>query len=451
MIRTGYLKTGGRMMADNLRAACDGILQRVVTDKPRVPGVVAIITSRSDNIYEGAAGERGLGGQAMTTDTVFAIFSTTKAITGTAVLQCVEEAKLDLDAPAKTYVPDIGKLEVLEGFDASGNPKLRAPKRDITTRMLMLHTGGLGYDFFNATYLRLAQERGQPSVVTCSKASLMTPLLFDPGDKWEYGSNIDWCGQIVESIRGKRLGEVMKERVFAPLGMEDIAFSLTPSMRSRLAVIHQRQADGSLTPLPDMQLPPDPEVHMGGHGLYASIGEYMKFIRMWLNDGAGPNGRVLKKETVEAAVRNGLQAHQTVVMLPGVIPTLSNDAEFFPGVKKSWSYTFMVNDETAPTGRPAGAIGWAGLANTFYWMDRKNGFGGYWATQILPFADPVMSSSGAAVQRRWFASIRKSKLRDAGLTVVSQPAVRHADRCGPFTGAVTCRGLALPSTEPVFN
>ena len=151
----------------------------------------------------------------MTTDTVFAIFSTTKAITGTAVLQCVEEGKLDLDAPAKTYVPDIGKLEVLDGFDADGKPKLRAPKRDITTRMLMLHTAGLGYDFFNANYFRLAQEHGQPSVITCSKASLMTPLLFDPGDKWEYGSNIDWCGQIVESIRGKRLGEVMKERIFA--------------------------------------------------------------------------------------------------------------------------------------------------------------------------------------------------------------------------------------------
>jgi hypothetical protein len=91
----------------------------------------------------------------------------------------------------------------------------------------------------------------------------------------------------------------------------------------------------------------------------------MKFIRMWLNDGAGPQGRVLKKETVESAVRNGLQAHQAVTMLPGVIPTLSNDAEFFPGLKKSWCLTFMVNDEDAPTGRPAGAIGWAGLANTF--------------------------------------------------------------------------------------
>jgi methyl acetate hydrolase len=270
-------------MANNLRGACGGILQKVVTGKPRVPGVVAMITSRSANIYEGAAGERVLGGQAMTTDTVFAIFSTTKAITGTAALQCVEEGKLDLDAPAKAYVPDIGKLQVLEGFDENGNLKMRAPKRDITTRMLMLHTAGLGYDFFNVNYFRLAQERGQPSVVTCSKASLMTPLLFDPGDKWEYGSNIDWCGQIVERIRGKRLGEVMNERIFAPLGMEDIAFSL----RSRLAVIHQRESDGSLTPLPDMQLPADPEVHMGGHGLYASIGEYMKFIRMWLNDGAG--------------------------------------------------------------------------------------------------------------------------------------------------------------------
>jgi methyl acetate hydrolase len=376
-------------MGNDLRGACNAILQKVAAGKPRVPGVVAMITSRSANIYEGAAGERVIGGQAMTPDTVFAIFSTTKAITGTAILQCVEEGAIDLDAPAKTYVPDIGKLEVLDGFDASGNPKLRAPKRDITTRMLMLHTAGFGYDFFNANYFRLAQERGQPSVITCSKASLMTPLLFDPGDKWEYGSNIDWCGQIVESIRGKRLGEVMKERIFAPLGMEDIAFSLTPSMRSRLAVIHQREADGSLTPLPDLQLPADPEVHMGGHGLYASIGEYMKFIRMWLNDGAGPNGRVLKTETVEAAVRNGLQSHQSVVMLPGVIPQLSNDAEFFPGLKKSWSYTFMVNDEDAPTGRPAGAIGWAGLANLFYWIDRKNGFGGYWATQILPFGDPA--------------------------------------------------------------
>jgi methyl acetate hydrolase len=342
----------------------------------------------------------------MSTDTVFAIFSTTKAITGTAIMQCVGEGVLDLDTPAKTHVPDIAKLQVLDGFDANGKPRLRAPKRDITTRMLMLHTAGFGYDIFNTNYNLLAQEHGQSSVISASKAALMTPLLFDPGDKWEYGSNLDWCGQIVEGIRGKRLGEVMKERIFQPLGMEDIAFSLTPSMRSRLAVIHQRESDGSLTPLPDLQLPPDPEVHMGGHGLYASIGEYMKFIRMWLNDGTGPHGRVLRPETVQAAVRNELQTHQKVVMLPGVIASLSNDAEFFPGLKKSWSYSFMVNDEEAPTGRPAGSIGWAGLANTFFWIDRKNSVGGYWATQILPFGDPTSFTGYLDFETATYAALR---------------------------------------------
>jgi methyl acetate hydrolase len=376
-------------MANSFKSAIDGVLKRVTSGavKDRVPGVVAMVTDAKTNIYEGAAGERALGSSvAMTTDSVHAIFSTTKAITGTAIMQCVEDGKLDLDAPAKNYAPDIGKLQVLEGFDTSGNPKLRAPKRDITTRMLMLHTAGFGYDFFNANYNTMAQKHSQPSVVTASKASIMTPLLFDPGDKWEYGSNIDWCGQVVEGIRGKRLGEVFKERIFAQLGIEDMAFTMTPSMRQRQSSIHARGADGSLTDM-NFTLPQPPEIDMGGHGLYATVGEYMKFIRMWLNDGAGPDGRVLKKETVEAAVKNGLKPNQNVVMLPGVIPSLSNDAEFFPGLKKSWSYTFMVNDEEAPTGRPAGAIGWAGLANLFYWIDRKNGFGGFWATQVLPFAD----------------------------------------------------------------
>jgi methyl acetate hydrolase len=173
------------------KAACDAVVRKVVSGSPRVPGVVAMATDQRGNIYEGAAGKRVLGQDAdMTTDTVFAIFSTTKAITGTAVLQLVEEGKLDLDAPAKRYAPEIGKLQVLEGFDASGKPRLRPPARDVTTRMLLLHTAGFGYDFFNEKYNRLATEHGQPSVVTASRASINTPLLFDPGEEWEYGSSI---------------------------------------------------------------------------------------------------------------------------------------------------------------------------------------------------------------------------------------------------------------------
>jgi methyl acetate hydrolase len=375
-------------MSSELKGACDAVLQRVVSGSPRVPGVVAMATDRRGNIYEGAAGQRALGGDgaAMTTDSVFAIFSTTKAITGTAVLQLVEEGRLDLDAPAKDYAPEIGKLQVLEGFDADRSPRLRPPKRDVTTRMLLLHTAGFAYDFFNETYNRLAQERGQPSVITASRAALTTPLLFDPGDDWEYGSNIDWAGQVVEGVTGKRLGEVMQERIFSPLGMTSTAFTLTPSMRSRLARMHQREGDGSLTPMPDFELPQEPEVHMGGHGLYGTVGDYCRFIRMWLNDGAGEHGRVLKPETVRVAERNHL-GERKIKGLPGVIATLSNYAEFFPGMPKSWALTFMVNEEEAPTGRPAGALAWAGLANLYYWIDRKNGVGGFWATQILPFAD----------------------------------------------------------------
>lgn len=372
-----------------LKSACDVVLSRVTQGESRVPGVVAMVTDRKQDIYSGAAGDRRLGDGAMSEDTVFAIFSTTKAIAGTTALQCVEEGLLDLDAPARDYVPAIGKLQVLDGFDSAGKPMLRAPKSDVTTRQLMLHTGGFGYDFFNEKYRRMAEEHGQPSIVAATRAAIETPLLFDPGEKWEYGSNIDWVGQVVEAIRGKRLGEVMRERIFAQLGMQEIAFTRTPSMKERSATIHARTADGGLSPMDGFELPDNPEVDMGGHGLYATIPEYMKFIRMWLNDGDGPNGRVLKPETVAWAVKNGLQEHQKVGMLPGVIASLSNDAEFFPGLKKSWSYTFMVNDEEAPTGRPAGAIGWAGLANSFYWIDRQNGVGGYWATQILPFGDPV--------------------------------------------------------------
>jgi len=392
-------------MAEDFTALADAILNRVVTSEPRVPGVVAMLTDRHRNIYEGATGKRRLDRDAaMTTDTVFGIFSTTKAITGTAALQLVEEGKLDLDAPAKTYLPEIGELMVIEGFDANGEPKLRAPKRDVTTRMLLLHTAGMGYDFFNEHYNRLAQEKGQPSVITASKASLRTPLLFDPGDKWEYGSNMDWCGQVIEAIAGKRLGEVFATRIFEPLGMQETTFELTDALRARVAGMHARNADGSLAPM-DFELPSQPEVHMGGHGLYSTVGDYMRFIRMWLNDGAGEHGRVLKAETVRMAAQNHL-GDKKITMLPGVIPSLSNDAEFFPGLSKSWALTFMVNDDEAPTGRPAGALGWAGLANLFYWIDRQNGFGGFWATQILPFGDPVSFVGYMDFEAAFYSSLR---------------------------------------------
>jgi methyl acetate hydrolase len=375
------------MLKSGLKEAADEVLRATVENTGGVPGVVAMATDRKGNIYEGAAGKRDLGtGVAMTTDSVFAIFSTTKAITGAVLMKLVEDGKLDLDDPAKKYTPDIAKIKVLEGFDANGEPRVRDPKSDITVRQLLLHTAGFGYDFFNHDLIKYGEKKNVPSVVSATNASLNSVLLFDPGERWEYGSNIDWAGKVAEGVVGKRLSEIMRDTIFAPLDMHDIGFVMTPSMRSRRTTIHQRGDDGSLTPLADFELTSEPEQDMGGHGLYGTVGDYMKFIRMILNDGEGPHGRVLAAATVANMAQNHLGALK-IKSLPGAIPSLSNEAEFFPGMPKSWGLTFMINDEEAPTGRPAGELAWAGLANLFYWIDRKNGIGGYWATQILPFID----------------------------------------------------------------
>ena len=379
-------------MSDAIRTAADAIVQRAavgpVSGEGRVPGVVAGVTDRSGEIYLGAAGVRDLSsGEPVVIDTIYPLWSTTKAVTGTAALQLVEQGDLDLQAPAKEYAPAIGELQVITGFSESGEPILRPPVREVTTHHLLVHTAGFGYDFFNETYHRLATEHGQPSVATSTARALRTPLLFDAGEKWEYGSNIDWVGQVVEGITGQRLGDVLGERLFRPLGATELTFEPSPEQQARTIRTHQRESTGTLTPS-NFALPVRPEVHFGGHGLFGTVSDYLTFLRLWLNDGRADSGeQLLRPETVAWASENHLGDELSVTVLPGVIPWLSNDAEFFPGQRKTWSYTFQRNEEKAPTGRPAGALGWAGLANLFYWLDRENGIAGYWATQILPFGD----------------------------------------------------------------
>ncbi|WP_050792804.1 serine hydrolase domain-containing protein [Gordonia neofelifaecis] len=366
-----------------LTAAVDGPGAR------SVPGAVAGFTSAAGPLSAAAAGVRSIAGDApMTPDTVLALYSASKPLTGTAVLQCVEDGLLDLDAPAADYLPEIGEIGVLDGFGADGAPRVRAVRNPITTRMLLLHTAGFAYPFFSADYHRLVDDGHYPDIVTARRAALNTPLLFEPGSRWNYGSNMDWAGLIVEAVRGARLGEVLAERVFSPLGMTSTGFVLTESMERRRASVHLRRPDGSLKAT-GIVMPQDAEVQMGGQGLYSTVPDYLRFLRMWLRDGAGDGGRVLRAETVAWAARNGLRDGQGVSMLHGVDPVVTHDAEFFPGQSKSWAYTFMVNDEPAPTGRSAGSLGWAGLANLYFWIDRSADLAGMWATQVLPFADPV--------------------------------------------------------------
>jgi CubicO group peptidase (beta-lactamase class C family) len=367
-------------------AAIDEILKRAAGNGD-VPGVVAMATDRDGIIYQGAFGQRVLGQPAaMSLDTVAWIASMTKAITGAAAMQLVEQGKLDLDAPATAVVSELAQTHVLEGFDAAGQPKLRPPKRPITLRHLLTHTAGFGYEIWNGDVAAYQAAKNVPGIISCQNAALKTPLLFDPGEKWYYGINIDWAGKMVEAVSGKRLGDYMQENLFAPLGMSSTAFKITPAMRERLAKIHQRGDDDALAPQLELEIPQDAEFDMGGGGLYSTAADYLKFVRMILNRGKANGTQVLRPETVAQMSRNNM-GESRVSLLKTVAPTLSNDAEFFPGLSKTWGLSFQINDETAPTGRPAGGLMWAGLANSYYWIDAKTGIGGVYLTQVLPFAD----------------------------------------------------------------
>jgi len=368
-----------------LQDSLDRILQ-TATEAGAVPGVVAVVTDRDGLIYEGGFGERALGGGvAMTPDTVVWIASMTKAVTATAAMQLVERGLLDLDAPAKEVIPYLGEVQVLDGFDANDEPRLRPPEGDITLRHLLTHTAGFSYEIWNADIIRYQQATGTPMITTCEDAALTTPLLFDPGTNWDYGINIDWAGKLVEAVSGRKLGAYLAAEVFEPLGMASTAFGITEDMRARLARIHQRGDDDSFEVL-DLEIPQAPEFEMGGGGLYSTLGDYARFLRMILNQGEGEHGRVLKPETVETMSVNQMGGNR-VQALKTAMPTLSNDAEFFPGMPKTWGLSFMINTEPAPTGRSAGSLAWAGLANSYYWIDPAKGIAGAYATQILPFVD----------------------------------------------------------------
>jgi CubicO group peptidase (beta-lactamase class C family) len=368
----------------DLKQRADMLLGNAVA-AGKVPGVVAMVTNREGTIYEGGFGERVLGqGSAMTPDTVVWIASMTKALTSVAAVQQVERGRLDLDAPASAVVPRIAEAQVLTGFDAAGKPTYRAPRRPITLRHLLTHSAGFSYEIWNPDIQKVQAALQIPGITECKEKALTTPLIADPGERWDYGINIDWAGKMVEAVTGKKLGAVLKANLFDPLGMKDTAFRISPEMRKRLAGVHLRGPDGTLAPF-EFEIPQEPEFEMGGGGLYGTMGDYLKFVRMVLNNGQLGGERVLKPESVGALCMNQMGSNR-VTNLVAAIP-LTNDAEFFPGVNKSWSLAFQINHEPVFTGRPAGGLMWAGLANSYYWIDPITGVGGVYATQIFPFAD----------------------------------------------------------------
>lgn len=365
--------------------AIDELLEGAVS-AGALAGVVAVVGSREGTLYEGAYGRLSVDGDAQAQpDTMLAIMSMTKAITSVAALQLIERGSLELEQPVADVLPAFARLQVLEGFDGD-TPRLRPPASQATIRQLLTHTAGLGYWFIDADLLRYHELAGINPVGFERTSLYDVPLIADPGTRWEYGTNTDWLGQVIEAVSGKDLAAYCTEHIFVPLQMSDATFSPSEQQRARIMAVHARTSPGCLAPSP-LEAPSDPEFFSGGSGAYATAGDYLRFMRALLRGGELDGGRILSPETVELAFSDHLHGAPLPTIMHSQVPELSNDVPAWPGLRQGWGLGFHLVLEDLPGMRRAGTGDWAGLLNCYYWIDRASGITGALMTQVLPFFD----------------------------------------------------------------
>lgn len=360
-------------------------LLSAATRAGEVPGVVAMAASRNGMLYEGAFGSRRLGeGPPMTRDTVFRIASMVKLITSVAALQLVERDKLSLDAPVPGIDPALSAPQVLEGFDPKGAPRLRPAKRPITLRHLLTHTSGFTYRLWDAKAVRYGTALERLPRAQRNEAP-HTPLMFDPGEHWQYGTSIDWVGRIIETVAEEPLDAYFRRHILDPLGMTDTGFVISPAQRAREASVHRRGPDGALAAQP-IERPSHPHAFSGGGGIYSTAADYLTLLRVLMAGGTRDGVRILRPETVAMMGRNQIGAVD-VGILRTTAPAVSNDVDLCPGVGRKWGLGHMLTVQAVPGGRSAGSLAWGGLFNTYYWLDPGKHVAAVFMTQVLPFAD----------------------------------------------------------------
>ena len=369
----------------------DVLLQGAV-DKGAVPGVVAVAGDRDGTMYEGAFGQLGVEDpRPAQPDTAFLIASMTKALASVAALQLIEQGKLSLEQPVAEVVPAFGELQVIDGFDGD-TPRLRAPASQATIHNLLTHTSGLAYHFTSPELHRYLALTGLPDVTTGARKALEAPLIADPGTLWQYGTSIDWLGEVIEAVSGQDLNAYCQEHIFGPLSMNDTTFVLTEELEQRLMQIHSRAADGGLV-VSEFEMPTEPEYYSGGAGALSTGPDYLRFMRAMLRGGELDGERILGAETVELAFSDHLDGLSLPELMVSTVPELSNDVPAMP-FKQGFGYGFHIVFEDIPGMRYAGTGDWAGLFNCFYWIDRETGLAGAFLTQVLPFFDaPVVETS----------------------------------------------------------
>jgi methyl acetate hydrolase len=361
--------------------AIDAALRGAVERKD-VPGVVALVTDRRRVLYQGAFGVADVSsGRALTTDALFRIASMTKPITSTAAMQLVEQGRFGLDDPVEKYLPELANLKVFESFDpATGAYRLRPASRPMTVRHILTHTSGLGYPFTSAILRDFKPQPGE-------SYPFGGPLLFDPGERWHYGTSTDVVGKLVEKVSGQKLEDYFREHIFAPLQMSDTSYNVPQEKASRLVAGQQRageRMDGAIvlqTPQPGLTI----SEPVGGGGLASTAQDYGRFMRMLLNGGELDGKRVLKAETVTLMGQN----HIGAVSVPALKTALARSADFsfIADGRDKWGLGFLITTDQVPGKRSPGSLSWGGINNTYFWIDPNRGVAGVILMQYLPFAD----------------------------------------------------------------
>lgn len=360
-------------------AAVDETLRSGIAHR-KIPAVVGMVGSENKTLYAGAFGKRDSSGAPVRVDSIFAIASMTKAVTTVAALQLVEQGKVDLAEPIARHLPQLANLDVLEGFDAAGKPSLRPAKTPITLRHLLTHTSGLCYDTWDGNMFRYASVKPAPNPARPG------PLMFEPGTRWQYGQGLDWAARLVEAIGGTTLENYFQEKIFRPLGMEDTSYILPASKFDRMVSRYHRENGGELQPN-ERKLPAPPATFNGGGGLYSTAADYVRFMQAILNRGTGPNNtRILQPRTVESMMTNQI-GELTAGKMKSFMPDTSADVDIQPGSTEKWGLGFLINTTPYAGGRSAGSLAWAGLYNTFYWIDPARRRCAVILMQYLPFVD----------------------------------------------------------------
>jgi len=357
----------------------DAALQAKVGLK-EIPGVVAMAANENSVVYQGAIGLRNMAAATpMSTDTIFRIASMVKLLTSVAALQLVEQGKLKLDEPAANVDPTLASPQLLAGFDAKGIPQLRPAQMPLTLRHLLTHTSGFSYPLWDPNAVRyLKAARGKPHLPR-------RPLMFEPGSRWAYGGSLDNVGRLVEIASGQSLDRYFSDHITGPLGMSDTGFAIGEKQRARQASLHVRDASGKLLPQPFEKLAA-PTAFSGGGGIYSTAPDYLTLLQALLNGGNLRGTSILRPESVALMASNQIGNLEIGVMRT-TNPALSNDVDLFPGVRLRWGLGHMINAGPVADGRRAGSLTWAGLYNTYYWIDPTARIAGVIMMQILPFVD----------------------------------------------------------------